>query len=331
AVEHLFRLASGLDSMIVGESEILGQIKNAYAVSQEAQTAGDVFHRLFPAAISTGKRVRTQTEISKGCITPGQAALNVAIEALGDLSSRSVLLIGSGKIATITARALLESGISRFEISNRTHERAEELAGTLGDSSVDIKVTPWEELDMALARASVVITSTGSTEPLLTSERLEASQAKRHHEKQIIVDLAIPRDVAPESGDVEGIELFNIDDLNGVIQENIRQRHSHIPVAESIVREQIHTFVGRMSYFLQVEPVIRHMYERFEEIRLGALQSTVDGFPPELHEQVDQLTRNLVRKLIHFPISRLKALRDLGGLRDEEVLFLKKMFPTDPS
>ena len=331
AVEHLFRVAGGLDSMIVGESEIIRQIKDALAVSREARTMGDFFQRLFDAALRTGKRVRSETGIADGCITPGQAALNLARECLGDLSSQRVLLMGSGKIATLTARALLDAGVSEFEIVNRTSARAEELASRLKPSGVDVRISGPDRLDDALTRASLVISSTGSTEPLVDAGRLEAVQRQRDYAPWLAVDLAIPRDFAPEAGSVRGVSLFNIDDLNGVIHENIAERHRHVPVAEEIVRDQIGAFVGRMAYYLQVDPVIRHMFERFEEIRLGEMQRAVDQLPSEYHEHLDAITRSLVAKLIHFPISRLKSLRDLGGLSDAEVMFFKKMFPTDPS
>ncbi|HLU47731.1 MAG TPA: glutamyl-tRNA reductase [Planctomycetota bacterium] len=337
AVEHLFRLASGLDSMIVGESEILRQIRDAYSTSIEEKTIGRLFHELFPAAIRVGKCVRSQTEIAKGCITPGQAALSLARERLGDLREQSVLLIGSGKIATMTATALAAEGITGFEVINRTTDRAHELAERIratSEGSVEppaVRISPWSELPEALARATLVVSSTGSPKPIIDAPLLEKARATGRSRPLMLVDLAIPRDVDPRAGSLPQVSVFNIDDLNRVIRDNVRSRHRHIPAAEEIIERHLHAFVGHMSYYVQVEPVIRHMFERFEEIRLGELQKTIDGFPEELHGELDRLTKSLVKKLLNFPISRLKSLRDGSGLSDAEVRFLKRLFPTDPS
>lgn len=334
AVEHLFRLASGLDSMIIGESEILRQIREAYCASVEQETVGRLFHELFPAALRVGKRVRSETDIAKGCITPGQAALQLARDLLGDLRDQSVLLVGSGKIASMTATALLAEGVGRFELINRTAERARDLARRIESMCLptqqarpEVQVSAWSELPEALARATVVISSTGSSRPIIDRKVL----GERAAGPLVLVDLAIPRDVEPELGELPGVSVFNIDDLNRVIRDNVAERHRHIPLAEEIVERQLRVFVGHMSYHLQIEPVIRHMFERFEEIRLGELQKSIDGFPEELHEALDHMTKSLVKKLLNFPITRLKSLRDLAGLSDAEVRFLKRLFPTDPS
>ncbi|MCZ6794903.1 MAG: glutamyl-tRNA reductase [Planctomycetota bacterium] len=334
AVEHLFRLAGGLDSMIVGESEILRQIKAAYHLSLETRTAGSLFHRLFPAALKAGKRVRTLTDISKGCITPGQAALALARQVLGDLSRQSVLLVGSGKIATLTARAVLEAGIDNFSVINRHRERAQQLVEKLQGGehreSPRVSILEWDELPEALRSADLVVSSTSSPAPLVDAALMRRIQEQRGHRPFVAVDLAIPRDFDPAAGAVDGVVLYNIDHLNGVVQANIDERMSHLPKAEDILRQQVDVFVGQMSYFLEVDPVIRHLVERFEAFRLGELQAHIDQFPPETHAALHEMTRSLANKLLHFPISRLKALRNKGGLSELEVEFLKKLFSPDP-
>jgi len=331
AVRHLFRLAGGLGSMIVGESEILRQIKLAYGVAREARSTGRMFHRLFPEALRVGKRVRTLTGISDGCITPGQAALRLATGALGDLSGCKALLIGSGKIATLTARAILDEGVARYTIVNRTKAKADallaELAsndGTAADSRGSVR--DWASLREAIVDSSLVISSTGASQPIVDRATIEAVQIQRGHAPLALVDLAIPRDIAPQVAEVEGVHLFNIDDLNAVIQDNIAERHSHVPKAEEIVSRQSQAFAGRMAYKAEVDPVIRHLMERFEDMRLGHLQAVIDRFPPELHEDVDQMTRSLVKKLLHFPIERLKSLRDMQGLEKAQTSFLRRLF-----
>jgi glutamyl-tRNA reductase len=158
---------------------------------------------------------------------------------------------------------------------------------------------------------------------------MDEVQERRAFKPLVIVDLAIPRDFRPEAGEVQGVQLFNIDHLNEVIRDNIAERHAHLPMAEEIVRRHLDAFYGHMTY-LQIDPVIRHMVQRFEEIRMGELQAAIDKLPPEHHPLVEEVTRSLVKKLLNFPIERLKAIRDLGGLSDAEVAFLKRLFPTDP-
>ena len=325
AVEHLFRLAGGLDSMILGETQILHQIKAAFDMARSAQTAGKFFHRLFPAALRVGKKIRSLTSISNGCITPGQAALRLAREILGDLSSKSLLVIGSGKIATTTALALSEAHLHHSYVVNRTPARAEELVARIGFG----ETVPWSRLEEMLAGVDVVVSSTGAVAPIVTREAMARAQEKRHHKPMIIVDLAIPRDFAPDVREIEGVQLFNIDDLNGVIQANVAERMAHVPHAEEIVRDEMRTFQRWMTY-LQIDPVLRHMVERFEQIRLGELQAHLSDVPPEYHPVIEHLTTSLVKKLLYFPIEKLKSLRDLSGLNDTEIAFLRRLFLPEP-
>jgi len=335
AVEHLFRVAGGLDSMIVGESEILHQIKEAFHVAREGRATGRMFDRLFPEALKVGKRVRTQTEISKGCITPGQAALQLADEALDGLSGKRALLIGSGKIATIAAKSLLDHGLREFTIVNRTKKNGDDLLVQLHRAKDDERsdapegrVAPWDDLAKELASADLVITSTSSPGVIIEHADLEEVQRLRSQAPYAIIDLAIPRDIDPSCAELDGVHLFNIDALNQVVQTNVQRRHAEIEDAETIVRKQLTVFFGRMK-FLQLDPVIKHLTERFEDIRFGELQNSLDRFPAEHHEAVDEVTRRLVNKLLNFPIERLKAIRNMEGIGKAEVQFLKRLFLSD--
>jgi len=321
AIEHLFRLAGGLDSMILGESQILKQIKDAFALAQDAKSAGKLFHRLFPAALRVGKRVRSVTSISDGCITPGQAALELAKDILGDVSERSLLVIGSGKIATSAALAFQDQKLRACHVVNRTIDRASELVSRLGRG----EAAEWSRLDDLLERADIVVSSTGAVEPIVTRETLGRIQASRGNRPLVIVDLAIPRDFDPAVRDVPGVSLLNIDDLNTVIRKNVAERHTHVPLAEEVIREELRAFQSWMTYS-QIDPVLRHLVERFEQIRLGELQAYISQFPPEYHPLVQELTGSLVNKLLHFPIEKLKSLRDMKGLNETEIAFLQRLF-----
>ena len=328
AVKHLFRVAGGLDSMIVGETEIMRQLKDAFALSEKNSASGKMFRRLFPEALKVGKKVRTSTSISEGCITPGQAALRLAMEALGELTGKRALLIGSGVVAGLTAKALIEQDLRNFTVMNRTTESAEAMLEEIkleGDE-LEAEIVPLDSgLVDALASADLVISSTSSLEPIITAENIGSVQHRRDSAPLVIIDLAVPRDIEPASGEIGGVHLFNIDDLNRVIQGNLSSRHDQFAKAEEIVRKQIEVFYGQMNY-LEVDPVIRHLIERFEIIRRGELQSTLENFPPDQHEAVDRMTRRLVNKLIYFPIERLKSIRDMQGLSEDEIAFLKKLF-----
>ena len=328
AVKHLFRVAGGLDSMIIGETEILRQLKEAYALSEKSSASGKMFRRLFPEALKVGKKVRTSTSISKGCITPGQAALRLATEVLGKLEGKEALLIGSGVVASLTARAFIEHNLRNFTVVNRTTESAEAMLEEIKPETGELQarvLSLGDDLPASIASAELVISSTSSVEPILTAETLREIQKQRGPRPLVIIDLAVPRDIEPQSGELENVHLFNIDDLNRVIQGNLSSRHEQFSKAEAIVNKQIDVFYSQLNY-LEVDPVIRHLIERFEIIRKGELQNTLESFPPEQHEAVDKLTRSLVNKLIYFPIERLKSIRDMQGLSEDETAFLKKLF-----
>ena len=328
AVKHLFRVAGGLDSMIIGETEILRQLKEAYALSEKSSASGKMFRRLFPEALKVGKKVRTSTSISKGCITPGQAALRLATEVLGELEEKEALLIGSGVVARLTARAFIEHDLRNFTVVNRTTESAEAMLEEIKPETGELQarvLSLGDDLPASIASAELVISSTSSVEPILTAESLREIQKQRGSRPLVIIDLAVPRDIEPQSGELENVHLFNIDDLNSVIQGNLSSRHEQFSKAEAIVNKQIDVFYSQLNY-LEVDPVIRHLIERFEIIRKGELQNTLETFPPEQHEAVDKLTRSLVNKLIYFPIERLKSIRDMQGLSENETAFLKKLF-----
>ncbi|MEC7775725.1 MAG: glutamyl-tRNA reductase [Planctomycetota bacterium] len=328
AVKHLFRVAGGLDSMIIGETEILRPLKEAYALSEKNSASGKMFRRLFPEALKVGKKVRTSTSISEGCITPGQAALRLASEVLGNLEGKEALLIGSGVVAGLTARAFIEHDLRKFTVVNRTTESAEAMLEEIKPETGELQarvIALGDDLPDAITSAELVISSTSSVEPILTAETLREIQKQRDSRPLVIIDLAVPRDIEPRSGELENLHLFNIDDLNSVIQGNLSSRHEQFSKAEEIVNKQIDIFYSQLNY-LEVDPVIRHLIERFEIIRRGELQNTLESFPPEQHEAVDKLTRSLVNKLIYFPIERLKSIRDMQGLSEDETAFLKKLF-----
>jgi len=322
AVEHLFRVAAGLDSMIVGEGEILRQIRDAFETAQKAGSVGKVFLKLFPAALRVGKRTRTETGISHGCLTHGQAALKIAREALGDLKGRQILILGSGKIGAQVAAALKDLGAGRISIVNRTMESAERIAEEIGGEAF-----PLGDLPCLLEVADLAISSTGSPQPLVRADLLERIARRRSGRRLAVIDLAVPRDFEPACGQVPGIHLWNIDDLNTVVQESIQGRRLEVPRAEGIVQDELRSFFSQMNW-IHLDPVIRHIVERFEAIRVAEVARHIQSIPEEHRGAVEALTSSLVKKVLHFPIEKLKSLRDDAGLTPAEIQFLRRLFLT---
>ena len=324
AVEHLFKLAAGLDSMILGEGQILRQLRDAFEVARTVGSVGKVFNRLFPAALKAGKRIRTETGISHGCITHGQAAVRIAREKLGDLTGKGILLIGTGKVGRLAAEALRDLGVARIGVVNRTMEKAVRLAETLGGEAY-----PLGDLPCLLEATDVVISSTGATQPLVKVEDLEEVIARRDGKPLVVIDLAVPRDFEPACADVLGVHLYNVDHLNAVVQANIQERITEVPKAERIVGEELKAFFGQMNW-VHLDPVIRHLVERFEAIRVAEVERHIDRIPPEHRGEVEAITSALVKKILYFPIEKLKSLRDGTGLSPEEVTFLRRLFLAEP-
>ncbi len=320
AVRHLFRLAAGLDSALIGESEILRQLRAALKIAVESDCAREQFTRLVPAALRVGKRVRTETKISRGSMTLGQAALQLCRKALGKRQHLSLLVVGSGAVARAAARAFMGE-VQECVVVNRTLSRAQDLVRELGAE----RAIGWSSIETGLASADVVLASTSSDHLLLKRSQIERIQMERGQRPFVLVDLAVPRDVDPECRAVPGVHLLNIDDLNAVVRENALARRGEVPDAEDIVTQAIESFESHSSY-LQVEPVIRHLLERFEEIRLGEMQAFTHRFPPQCHTLVDELTTSLVRKLQHFPIQKLKSLRSESGLKPDEIALIRRLF-----
>jgi glutamyl-tRNA reductase len=324
AVDHLFRVAAGLDSMIVGEGQILRQIRDAFELARQSGSVGKVFLRLFPAAMKAGKRIRAETAISSGCITHGQAALRIARDQLGDLRGRNVLLLGAGKVTALVVKALREEGLSQIAVVSRSMEKALKFAADFSGEAF-----PIGDLPCLLEVSDLVISSTAATQPVVSAEMLEPVARKRRGRPLCVIDLAVPRDFDPACADVQGVSLFNVDHLNSVIQSNIQERLTEVPRAESIIQEEERSFFGQMNW-IHLDPVIKHLVERFEAIRVAEVEKYIARIPPEHRSSVDALTAALLKKLLHFPIEKLKSLRDDEGLTPAEVSFLRRLFLSEP-
>ena len=307
AARHLFRVAAGLDSLVVGEPQILGQVKAAYAVASDNGYTSAVMNRLFHSAFAVGKRVRHETGLSEGAVSVSYAAIALAKKIFGDLKGLNVLIVGAGEMAKLTGIHLRSQQVRRITIASRTMRSAEALAAQLGGRAVS-----WAELQPALVAADIVVTATGAVEPVLTRSGIHDLIRPRRHRPLFIIDIAVPRDVEPTVGDLDQVFLYNIDDLQGIVKENLVRRSSELERAEAIVDEEAAGFMAWLNA-REIIPTVVALRERFEAIRrseLARLDSKLAGLQPEARERLDEITQLIVQKLLLTPTEQLKSVRD---------------------
>jgi glutamyl-tRNA reductase len=307
AARHLFRVAAGLDSLVVGEPQILGQVKAAYGTASDQGCTGAVTNRLFHSAFTAGKRVRRETGLSEGAVSVSYAAIALARKIFGDLADLNVIVLGAGGMAKLTAVHLKAQGVRQMTIAIRTMSAAEGLARELAGRAV-----PWTDLSLALGAADIVITATGASDPVLTRSGVHEVMRPRQQRPLFIIDIAVPRDVDPAVGDLEQVFLYNIDDLQGIVKENLARRSGELERAEGIVDEEVDRFAAWMQA-REVVPTVVALRERFEAIRrseLARLEPKITALPPEARDRLDEITQLLVQKLLLAPTEQLKSTRD---------------------
>jgi glutamyl-tRNA reductase len=307
AADHLFRVAAGLDSLVVGEPQILGQVKDAFSTASELKATGALTHRLFTTAFSVGKRVRSETGLGEGAVSVSYAAIALAKKIFGRLKGLNVLVLGAGEMATLTATHLRAQEVGQLTIASRTLASAQSLARELKGQAV-----PWTSVPQALSAADIVVTATGSPDPVLTRTMVEDAMRPRRGRPLFLIDIALPRDVEPEAGSLDQVFLYNIDDLQGIVKENLARRSSEVQRAESIVREEVDRFRAWMQS-RDVVPTVVALRQQFEAIRraeLERLDAKLAQLPPEARARVDEITHLLVEKLLLMPTEQLKGAED---------------------
>jgi glutamyl-tRNA reductase len=307
AADHLFRVAAGLDSLVVGEPQILGQVKDAFAMASGLKSTGALTNRLFTSAFSVGKRVRSETGLGEGAVSVSFAAIALAKKIFGAFNQLNVLILGAGEMAKLTGVHLKAQAVNQLTIASRTFETADAMAHDLGGTAV-----PWSAVSDALADADIVVTATGAKDPVLTRTRVEESMRRRRGRPLFIIDIALPRDVEPEVGSLDQVFLYNIDDLQSIVKENLTRRTSEVERAESIVREEVSRFTAWMQS-REVLPTVIALRERFEAIRLAELkrlEPKMSTLTPDARARVDEITHLLVEKLLLTPTEQLKSTGD---------------------
>lgn len=327
AIRHVFRVASSLDSLVVGEPQILGQIKTSYGYAAEYKTSGIILNRFLHKAFSVAKRVRTETKIASSAVSVAFAAVELAKKILGDLSEKTVMLIGAGEMCELAAKHFINSGAKGVMVTNRTFERAERLADDFAGEAVR-----FEELLDNLHRADIVLSSTGAPHTIIGPKDVEEVIRKRRFKPMFFIDIAVPRDIDQKVEDVDNAYLFTVDDLQEIVQANLAQRSLEAEKAEEIIEQEIGQFFKWLSS-LGVTPTIVALRNRFDEIRRAELEKTVSGWkdlPADAEKRMDALTMAIMNKLLHSPTSALKQAGQ-GGRVDLYVDALRQLFDLQTS
>jgi glutamyl-tRNA reductase len=330
AVRHVFSVASALDSLVLGEAQILGQLKAAYGVASTAGTSGPLLGRCLERAFGVAKRVRTETAIARGAANVSTVAVDLAKRVFGNLEGKSVLVIGAGKMSTLAARHLYASGAQRIVVTNRSPEKAEALA-----AEIDGIARPWADLEAHLVQADVVISSTGAREPILTRPLFKRVTKARRWRQIVVIDIAVPRDAEPAIGDFDGVYVFDIDDLEKVVAANLAERARAAEHAARIVEHE----AGQFEHWMRTQavvPTIRALRDRFARVADAELQRTLDQLARREHtavqqrEAIQRLVQLVVNKLLHPPTIALReAPPDEAGRRAAILCQLFDLAPVD--
>ena len=318
AVHHAFRVASSLDSMVLGEPQILGQVKDAFALAQSCRTVGPVLHSLMSQAFAVAKRVRSDTEVGRHAVSVSFAAVELARKIFDGLDGRSVLLVGAGEMGELAARHFQDQGMLPLFVANRTAGRAQALARDLAGTAV-----PFEELASVMGQVDIVITSTAAGEIIVTAAEVARVLPGRRGRPLFFIDISVPRNVDPAVNDLENVFVYDVDDLRSVVEANLRERKRRAQQAESLVEREVTKFADRLRS-LEVVPTIVSLREKLEEIRraeLGRTLARLPGADEATRQALEALSQGIVNKILHAPTVKLRDSSKAGhGHRWIEVI-----------
>ena len=318
AVAHLFRVAAGLDSLIIGESEVLGQVRDAFGIASRVGMASGVLAHVFHSAIRTGKRARTETEIGRNSLSVSRACVELTRRTLGELHGRHALILGVGEASKLAARALRDSDIGTLTIANRTPENAHDLGGLVGAD-----VASFDELPQLIAGADVVVSSTGAPDFVVARQTIEEAMMLRRGERLLVIDLALPRDIDPTAAEIDGVSVRTMDDLEAIAEANRREREAESHKVEDIVGQEVVRF-GQWWDSRGVTPTIASIRHRAEQLRATEVAKSfngVGGLSPDHADKVEAMTKALVKKLLHDPTKALRSRKDESFTQSARELF----------
>ena len=311
AIRHLFRVSSSLDSMVLGEPQILGQIKTAYGYAAEFKTAGLILNRFLHKAFSVAKRVRTETAIASNAVSVSFAAVELARKIFDRLDNKGVMIIGAGEMCELAARHFVANGISKVLVTNRTFERAEKMAAEFNGKAV-----PFDSFVDHLAEVDIIMTSTGAPNFILGKRQMEEVLKRRKNRPMFLIDIAVPRDIDPKVNDISNTYLYDVDDLQGVVQANLKERQKEAGKAEAIVEQEIgqfHLWLGN----LEVKPTVIALRRKLDEIRQQELEKTfgnLKDLTAKQRKSIEAMTGAIINKILHKPTAILKnSQNDMSG------------------
>jgi glutamyl-tRNA reductase len=307
AIRHLMRVSASLDSMVIGEPQILGQIKTAYGYASEHKSSGLILNRFLHKAFSVAKRVRTETEIASSAVSVSFAAVELARKIFDTLEDKVVMLIGAGEMCELAAKHFMNNGISKVLVTNRTFSRAEKLAEEFGGTAVS-----FDNFREQLHRVDIVLSSTGAPDYVLFADKMKEVIKTRRHKPMFLIDIAVPRDIDPMVNRIDGVYLYDVDDLQGVVQANMKGREKEAAKAEKIIEEEIIQFQRWLST-LEVKPTIIALRQQLEAIRQAELQKTLaslSSLSDKERKAVEAMASAIVNKILHQPTNILKKSQD---------------------
>jgi glutamyl-tRNA reductase len=327
AVQHLFAVASSLDSLVLGEPQILGQLKSAYRRALETKSSRTIINRIIHKAFSVAKRVRTETAIASSAVSISYAAVELAKKIFGELDRQRAMLIGAGEMAELAATHLLGAGVKSITVANRTLKKGEELAGQFNGTAV-----PFDRLHDALAEADIIISSTGARSAVIRARDMKAVLKKRKHRPMFFIDIAVPRDIDPDVNSLDNIYLYDIDDLKEVVEENMSSRQQEAEKAWNIIAEELDAF-ARWLKCLELQPTIVDLYGQGESIARRELKKSLKSLGPDADpkavQALETLALSLCKKLYHEPVTFLKRRAEEEEAAREFIHVTRRMFNLD--
>jgi glutamyl-tRNA reductase len=306
AVKHLFSVITGIDSLLIGDNQVFKQVKDSFQLSEEMSFAGFLMKRIFDYALIAGKRALTETEISEGAVTVSYAAVQLIEKIFSSLHKKSALVIGAGESGELAAKHLQDRGISSLTITNRTIEKAEKLA-----QSLNSKIIPFTNFKEHLHEFDIVISATSSPDLILTKADIKSSMKKRNNASLVLMDIAVPRDIDPDSKSLDYVFYHDIDSLNIIVEQNLTKRRAEIPKVEKIIEEELDNLFNWYNS-LQAAPTIKNLRDHFENIRLEEVEKNKNKFSSEDQEKLEIVTKRIINKILHQPTIELRKSAETG-------------------
>lgn len=311
SVEHLFRVTSGIDSLLIGDNQIFKQVKDSFVISEEMNFAGLLIRRVMDAATRVGRRAISETSISEGAVTVSYAAVQLIEKIFSNLQKKSALIIGTGETGEIAAKHLRDRGIGRLALTNRSFEKAEKLAAELNTA-----VFPFSNFKEHLHKFDIVVSATSSEDLILTRADIETAMKKRNYASMVLMDIAVPRDIDPESKKIDYVFYHDIDSLNIIVDQNLSKRKTEIPKVEKIIQEELDVFFEWYNS-LEAAPTIKTLRDYFESVRAEEVEKNINKFSEDDKEKLEIITKRIINKILHHPTIELRKISE-SDLRAED-------------